>query len=84
MPNGARRPDLPERDLLGIEPKKNAATIIDHLERNEQWLTNFPTFLIDYGALEPLIDEETMHLHHEKHHNTYVTNLTAAGEASRG
>ena len=33
-----------------------------------------------YDALEPSIDEETMHLHHEKHHNTYVTNLNAALE----
>ena len=33
-----------------------------------------------YDALEPHIDEQTMHLHHEKHHNTYVTNLNAALE----
>ena len=33
-----------------------------------------------FDALEPYIDEETMHLHHEKHHNTYVTNLNAAIE----
>jgi Fe-Mn family superoxide dismutase len=33
-----------------------------------------------YDALEPYIDEETMHLHHDKHHNTYVTNLNAAIE----
>ena len=33
-----------------------------------------------YDALVPTIDEETMHLHHEKHHNTYVTNLNAALE----
>ncbi|MDR0199983.1 MAG: superoxide dismutase [Streptococcaceae bacterium] len=31
-----------------------------------------------YEALEPYIDTETMHLHHDKHHNTYVTNLNAA------
>jgi Fe-Mn family superoxide dismutase len=31
-----------------------------------------------YDALEPQIDTETMHLHHDKHHNTYVTNLNAA------
>jgi Superoxide dismutase len=33
-----------------------------------------------YDALEPTIDTETMHLHHDKHHNTYVTNLNAAIE----
>jgi superoxide dismutase, Fe-Mn family len=39
-----------------------------------------PNLPYDYDALEPVIDEETMHLHHEKHHNTYVTNLNAALE----
>lgn len=33
-----------------------------------------------YDALEPHIDEETMHLHHEKHHNTYVNGLNDALE----
>lgn len=31
-----------------------------------------------YDALEPFFDEETMHLHHDKHHQTYVNNLNAA------
>jgi Fe-Mn family superoxide dismutase len=34
----------------------------------------------DYAALEPFIDVETMHLHHDKHHQTYVNNLNAALE----
>src|ERR671916_782174 len=34
-----------------------------------------PALPFGYAALEPYIDEQTMHLHHEKHHNTYVTNL---------
>lgn len=33
-----------------------------------------------YNALEPYFDEETMHLHHDKHHQTYVNNLNAAIE----
>ena len=32
----------------------------------------------DYSALEPFIDAETMHLHHDKHHQAYVNNLNAA------
>jgi Fe-Mn family superoxide dismutase len=34
----------------------------------------------DYNALEPYIDEETMKLHHTKHHQTYVTKLNGALE----
>ena len=33
-----------------------------------------------YNALEPFIDEETMHLHHGKHHQAYVDNLNKALE----
>lgn len=31
-----------------------------------------------YNALEPYIDEETMHLHHDKHYAGYVNNLNTA------
>ena len=33
-----------------------------------------------YNALEPYIDEETMHYHHDKHYATYIKNLNAALE----
>jgi Fe-Mn family superoxide dismutase len=37
-----------------------------------------PPLPYDYTALEPHIDEATMHFHHDNHHNTYVTNLNNA------
>ena len=39
-----------------------------------------PPLPYDYKALEPHIDEQTMRLHHDKHHATYVNNLNAALE----
>ncbi len=39
-----------------------------------------PPLPYDYAALEPHIDEATMRLHHDKHHQAYVTNLNAAIE----
>ena len=33
-------------------------------------------------ALEPHIDAKTMEIHHDKHHNAYVTNVNAALEGS--
>src|SRR5579885_1377213 len=42
---------------------------------NWWWTTAIP---YAYNALEPYIDEETMHLHHDKHAQAYVNNLNAA------
>jgi superoxide dismutase, Fe-Mn family len=39
-----------------------------------------PPLPYDYAALEPHIDEQTMRIHHDKHHGAYVTNLNAALE----
>jgi superoxide dismutase, Fe-Mn family len=37
-----------------------------------------PPLPYDYAALEPHIDEQTMRLHHDKHHQAYVDNANNA------
>jgi Fe-Mn family superoxide dismutase len=37
-----------------------------------------PPLTYDYNALEPNIDEQTMRIHHDKHHQAYITNLNNA------
>jgi len=37
-----------------------------------------PPLPYDYNALEPHIDEQTMRLHHDKHHQAYVDKANAA------
>lgn len=34
-----------------------------------------PPLPYGYDALEPFMSQQTLHLHHDKHHQTYVTNL---------
>jgi superoxide dismutase, Fe-Mn family len=41
-----------------------------------------PPLPYDYAALEPHIDEETMRLHHDKHHQAYVDKANAALEGT--
>ena len=41
-----------------------------------------PPLPYDYDALAPTIDEQTMRIHHDKHHQAYVTNVNAALEGT--
>lgn len=45
-------------------------------------MTTFTLPALKYGfdALEPVIDQQTMEIHHGKHHQAYVNNLNAALE----
>ena len=42
-----------------------------------------PDLPYDYDALEPHIDEQTMRIHHTKHHQGYTNKLNAALEGTR-
>lgn len=43
-------------------------------------MSNFtlPDLPYDFAALEPWIDEQTMHLHHDKHHQGYLNKFVGA------
>ena len=42
-----------------------------------------PALPYDYDALEPHIDEQTMRVHHDKHHQAYVDNANKALEGTQ-
>ncbi|OPZ68634.1 MAG: Superoxide dismutase (Mn) [bacterium ADurb.Bin478] len=46
--------------------------------KNEKGEYVLPPLAYDYNALEPHIDEQTMRLHHDKHHLAYVNGLNSA------
>ena len=39
---------------------------------------DLPPLPYDFSALEPHIDAQTMEIHHDRHHQAYINNLTAA------
>lgn len=51
--------------------------------RNARSKHTLPDLPYDFNALEPVISRDIMNLHHQKHHQTYVTNLNAAEEKLR-
>ena len=42
-----------------------------------------PPLTYDYAALEPHIDEQTMRIHHDKHHQAYVDRVNGALEGTQ-
>lgn len=47
-------------------------------------LHTLPVLPYAYDALEPFIDQQTMTIHHSKHHQAYITNLNKAIEEYTG
>src|SRR5436853_4217373 len=56
----------------------------DYQERRSesQMAYEVPALPYDYSALEPHIDEQTMRVHHDKHHQAYVDKANAALEGT--
>src|SRR5438552_13306338 len=51
-------------------------------KKGERMPFEVPPLPYDYDALEPHIDEQTMRLHHDKHHQAYVDNANKALEGT--
>jgi len=67
-----------EEEQLNLALSRHDSTSLEERQSREAY--ELPALPYAYDALEPHIDEQTMRLHHIKHHNTYVTNLNAALE----
>lgn len=48
--------------------------------KKEMQKHELPALPFAYDALEPFIDEQTMHFHHDKHHQAYADKFNAALE----
>src|SRR5438477_12539317 len=54
----------------------------DLREKGSPMAYEVPPLPYDYNALEPTIDEQTMQLHHDKHHQAYVDKANGALEGT--
>src|ERR1700744_1542379 len=73
MPQRTRPPGPPAGSYVLIERSQLEAD-----KRSCVMAYSVPPLPYDYNALEPTIDEATMKLHHDKHHQAYVDNANKA------
>src|SRR5947207_5391209 len=67
-----RRPQCGAEHILTSKPTRRRSDMPHQL----------PPLPYDYDALEPTIDEQTMRIHHDKHHQAYVDNANKALEGT--
>lgn len=75
------RPNVVE---LVLASRQKATPTVTQLGGTTKMAHELPPLPYAYDALEPYYDKETVTLHHDKHHQTYVNGLNAAEEKVRG
>jgi superoxide dismutase, Fe-Mn family len=68
--------------LLSLSGATKRLTNLINKRSNKMAKFELPELPYAYNALEPYIDEQTMHLHHDKHHAGYVSKFNAAIEGT--
>jgi Fe-Mn family superoxide dismutase len=83
---------LPARLDSTVDFSDHNVDLLNRISNNKEWnklhifeeviemAHQLPPLPYPNNALEPYIDEMTMMIHHDRHHNTYVTNLNNALE----
>jgi superoxide dismutase, Fe-Mn family len=74
---GAPQAQAPAGQPQAQQTQAEAAPVA-YVDRELETPAELPPLPYDYGALEAAIDAETMRLHHDEHHATYVENLNEA------
>lgn len=60
---------------LAVQDEEKLGRVFGAMWDGSQY--QLPPLPYEYNALEPHIDEQTMRLHHDKHHQAYVTGLNS-------
>jgi Fe-Mn family superoxide dismutase len=68
----------PSEQAQAPSPSPNAETPSEQVNEADAGAIELPPLPYAYDALEPYIDAETMELHHDRHHATYVNNYNEA------
>jgi superoxide dismutase, Fe-Mn family len=78
--NASRKPGSASNQRLRLSGQETVGLTQMNDDRRITVAYELPPLPYDYAGLEPHIDEATMKLHHDKHHQAYVTNLNGAVE----